>query len=408
MDVMQSFWRFAVPLVLGCLTASAQSASSRSKSVLPSADVQTMQEATEALRSGHMDAAIAGFQKITQDAPRFAEGYLNLGLALSQVSRDQEAVAALQKATALKPSLRGAALFLAISEYRLNHFDTAALAIRKETALDPADAQAWMWQGIIDLAQAKLARAVEEFDHAYSLAPNNVDILYHRGRAALALSRQSYEDMFKLDPHSWHVHQVLAEADVESDHDADAVEQYKQAIASAPVQSGLYEAMGSSLWRSGKFQEAEQAFEEALKIDPNDTLTLYKLGCLRVDRGDAAGGKPLLLQAIAADPSLKLSSYYLGRAESELGENSQAVADFNKIIAENVDPDTTKQAYFQLSRVYRKLHDNAEAASAQATYRQLDQKSKDAMQTKVAQRRLRADRDTSIPSPSSEPDGTNP
>ena len=398
----------AVCLLAGYLAASAHKSIQRANPPLSNTDLQILQDATESMRANHPDDAVVGFQKVTRDAPRFAEGYLNLGLALAQISKNQDAIAALQRAITLKPSLRGASLFLAISQYRLNHFDKAATAIRRETALDPADAQAWMWEGIIDLALGKLAMAVEELDHAYSLAPTNVDILYHRGRAALALSRQSYEDMFKLDPHSWHIHQVLAEADVESDHDADAVVQYKQAIAAAPVQSGLYEAMGSSLWRIGKFQEAEEAFEDALKIDPNDTLTLYKLGCLRVDRGDAGGGKPLLLRAIADDPSLKLSSYYLGRAESELGEDTQALADFKKTIAENVDADTTKQAYFQLSRVYRKLHDNADAASAQATYRELDQKEKDAMQEKLAQHRLRADRDTTIPAPSADPDASQP
>ena len=78
--------------------------------------------------------------------------------------------------------------------------------------------------------------------------------------AALALSRQSYEDMFHLDPHSWHVHQVLAQADVESDRDADAAAQYQLAIDSAPPQSGLYEGLGSALWRTGKFEECREGF----------------------------------------------------------------------------------------------------------------------------------------------------
>ena len=72
----------------------------------------------------------------------------------------------LQKAIALKPSMRGAQLFLAISLYKLNQLQPAAAAIRKETALDPRDAQAWMWQGVIDLALNRLTAAVEELDHA--------------------------------------------------------------------------------------------------------------------------------------------------------------------------------------------------------------------------------------------------
>ena len=334
----------------------------------------------------------------------FTEAYLNLGLALAQVSRNEDAVTALGKAVALKPSLRGAHLFLAISEYKLSRLDPAALSIRKETTLNAADPQAWMWQGIIDLALGRLTTSVEDLDRASSLDPKNVDILYHRGRAALALSRQSYEAMFKLDPQSWHVHQVLAEADVESDRDADAVEQFKLAIAAAPPQSGLYEALGSSLWRTGKFQEAEAAYQTALRIDPNDTLTEYKLGCLRIDRGDAAGGKLLLDRVQLADPSLEMISYYLGRAELALGDERAAVKQFNKVIQENLDQDTTKQAYFQLSRAYRRLQNLTASKEAEAQYLALEKRNRDVLQDKLNQRRLRADRDTSIPAPSAPTD----
>lgn len=375
-----------------------------SSPALPESDQMLMMKATQALRASHLDEAIADFERVTKDVPRFAEGHLNLGLTLAQAGRNREASVALSQALALKAGLRGAHLFLAISQYRLGELDSAAASIRKETALDPADAQAWMWQGIVDLGLNHLTSAVAALDKAASLDPKNIDILYHRGRAALALSRASYEEMFKIEPNSWHVHQVLAQADVESDNDVDAIEQYKLAIATAPVQGGLYEALGSSLWRTGKFQEAEQAFETALRLDPEDTLTMYKLGCLRVDRGDAARGKPLLDKVIVADPSLKLASYYLGRAESELGENSAAVTSFKKVIAENVDPDTTKQAWFQLSRVYRKLHDDQASAAAQTEYRRLDQQNRDAMQANLSLRKLRADRDVSIPAPTSSPE----
>ncbi len=382
----------------------AQRSPSRLSFVPTPTEVERFQQATASLRNGHVEEAISGFRQLTRDAPMFTEAYLNLGLALAQVSRNEDAVTALGKAVALKPSLRGAHLFLAISEYKLSRLDPAALSIRKETTLNAADPQAWMWQGIIDLALGRLTTSVEDLDRASSLDPKNVDILYHRGRAALALSRQSYEAMFKLDPQSWHVHQVLAEADVESDRDADAVEQFKLAIAAAPPQSGLYEALGSSLWRTGKFQEAEAAYQTALRIDPNDTLTEYKLGCLRIDRGDAAGGKLLLDRVQLADPSLEMISYYLGRAELALGDERAAVKQFNKVIQENLDQDTTKQAYFQLSRAYRRLQNLTASKEAEAQYLALEKRNRDVLQDKLNQRRLRADRDTSIPAPSAPTD----
>lgn len=392
--------RIAIPALLATiLIAGSLNAQVARPSTAPSpAAIAKLQQGTEALRAGQSAKAITLFEEVTRESPRFAEGYLNLGLALSQASRNEETVTALEKGLALKPSMRGAHLFLAIADYKLGRFDAASTAIAKETKGFPTDAQAWMWQGIVDLALGHLAVAVGDLDHASSLDPKSVDILYHRGRAALALSRQSYEAMFKLDPQSWHIHQVLAEADVESGNDADAVEQFKLAIAAAPQQGGgLYEALGSSYWRAGKYDEAQQAYETALKFDPEDTITLYKLGCLRIDRSDAAGGKPLLDRVLAADPSLVMTTYYLGRAEFQLGNDQAAIADFTKTIQNNLDDDTTKQAYFQLSRAYRRMRNIPASNEAQAQYRLLDQKSKDALQEKLSQRRRRADRDISIP-----------
>ena len=395
--------------LVGCSAcALLQAQTSHSGISPPPAALDAFQRGTQALQTGRPEEAIADFQQVTSESPRFAEAYLNLGLAFAQLGRNEQAVQALDKGINIKPSMRGAHLFLAISEYRLNRFDLAGDAIRKETAAHTTDAQAWMWQGIIDLALGQLDNAVADLDRAQSLDPKNIDILYHRGRAALTLSRQSYEAMFKLDPQSWHVHQVLAEAAVESSNDTEAIEQYKQAIAQAPPQSGLYEALGSAYWRTGKYAEAQDAYEQAVKIDPDDIVAAYKLGCLRVDRSDAAGGKAVLSRVQQADPSLTMTTYYLGRAELQLGNNDAAIADFKRTIAENLDDDTTKQAYFQLSRVYRRMHDLPASEQAQAQFRLLDQRSKDVLQRKYDQRRLRADRDTTIPASAADSDLSQP
>ena len=389
----------AVLCVVASLVLQAQSV--RPSAAPSAADVAILQQGVRALQSNHPDEAIALFDKLVQQSPRFAEAYLDLGLAYAQEARSKEAIAILEKGVALKPSMRGAHLFLAISEYKVSHLEQAATAIHAETAANPKDAQAWMWQGIIDLAQDRLPQSIADLDRASSLDPNNVDILYHRGHAALELSRTSYEAMFKLDPKSWHIHQVLAEADVESGNDTDAIEQFKTTIAEAPPQSGLYEGLGSAYWRTGKYVEAQEAYERAISVDPNDSIAVYKLGCLRIDRSDAAGGK-VLLQQVAGDSSLTMTDYYLGRAEIQLGNDAAAIVDFERTIQEHLDADTTKQAYFQLSRAYRRLQNQAASERAQAEYRRLDQQSKSALQEKLIQHRLRKDRDTSIPAPAAD------
>src|SRR6267154_455404 len=250
-------------------------------------------EASKAMRNGNLEAAAEGFAAVVKEAPSFAAAHLNLGLVREEQGRHEEAIASFQKALFLNPKLRGANLFLGIAEYRLNQLDKAIPPLRKETAAYPKDASGWMWLGVVELARENEEEAAAALDKAASLVPDSVDILYHRGQAHLLVSKNSYLKMFKVDPKSWRVHQVIAQASAEADHYADAVAEYLAAIKLAPTQPGLHEELGSEYSSLGKVQEAEDAFLRELEIDPNSVFARYKLGVLNVEKVDGAKGKEL-------------------------------------------------------------------------------------------------------------------
>ena len=333
---------------------------------------ERFRQATEDMRVGHLDDAGEKFASIVKDSPSFAEAHLNLGLVREEQGRNEEAIASLQKAIGLKPRLRGANLFLAIAQYRLNHFDKSVAALQKETAYYPADANAWMWLGVVQLAAENPEEAVAALDKAAKLAPENVDILYHRGRAHLLVSKNSYEKMFQVDPKSWRVHQVLAQAEAEAERHDEAVAEYQAAIQLAPKQPGLHEELGTEYWKSGKLEPAEAALQQELEIDPNNVLARYKLGTLEVERGEGAKSKELIQGALRQDPSLKNSAYYLGRAEMELGNNEEAAAAFERVVSSpDVDSEIAQQSWYQLGIVYRRLHRVEDAQRAFAKFQKL-------------------------------------
>src|SRR6266581_4339835 len=132
--------------------------------------------------------------------------------------------------------------------------------------------------GVVELAREHAEEAAEALDKAAKLAPDNVDILYHRGRAHLLVSKESYARMFKAAPDSWRVHHVLAQADAESDRHDEAIAEYLAAIALAPNQPGLHEGLGTEYRMLGKMDEAAAALEREIDIAPHNPLALYKLG----------------------------------------------------------------------------------------------------------------------------------
>ena len=367
-------------------------------------------EASEAMRNGNLEAAAEGFAAVVKEAPSFAAAHLNLGLVREEQGRHEEAIASFQKALLLNPKLRGANLFLGIAEYRLNQLDKAIPPLRKETAAYPKDAGAWMWLGVIELAKDRPEEAAAALDKAADLNPSDVDILYHRGQAHLLVSKNSYARMFKVDPKSWRVHQVLAQASAEADHYADAVAEYLAAIKLAPTQPGLHEELGSEYSSLGKVEEAEDAFLRELEIDPNSVFARYKLGVLNIEKGDAAKAKELIEEAVRVKPDLLHADYNLGRAEQLLGNFDTATRHFERATtAPRSDPEVVEQAWYQLGIIYRRLHRLDEAKKAFAMFQKLKDASAEASQQSLAKFKNRQNPSGSEPRPTPQnPSATEP
>ena len=364
---------------------------------------ERFQQAAEAMRAGNLDRAGDGFASIVKDAPQFAEAYLNLGLVREEQGRHADAITSFKKALELKPRLRGANLFLGVAQFRSNQMDSAIVALHKETAAYPKDANAWMWLGVVELEKGDGQGAADALDRAAKLSPDNVDILYHRGRAHLFVSNESYSSMFKADPKSWRVRQLLAEANASAERHMDAIAEYEAAIKLAPNQPRLHEDLGTQYRLAGKTQEAEQAYLKELEIDPQNITAQYKLGVLAIEKGDAARGKSLIETALRVRPDLQHSDYNLGRAEMLLGNDAAAAQHFERATsAAGSDPDVVEQSWYQLGIVYRRLHRIDEAQKAMAAFQKL--KDEEADNSAKALKRYQAQQNSNSAQPPPAPE----
>ena len=359
---------------------------------------ERFQQAAEAMRAGNLDQAGEGFASIVKDAPRFAEAYLNLGLVREEQGRHGDAITSFQKALELKPRLRGANLFLGVAEFRSNRPDDAIVALRKETAAYPKDANAWMWLGVVELERGRGEDAAEALDKAAKLSPENVDILYHRGRAHLFVSNDSYARMFKADPKSWRVRELLAEANASAERHMDAIAEYEAAIKLAPNEPRLHEALGTEYRLAGKMEEAEQAYLKELGIDPENISAQYKLGVIAIERGDPARGKSLIEGALRVKPDLQHSDYNLGRAEMLLGNDAAAARHLERATtAAGSDPEVIELSWYQLGIIYRRLHRMEDAQKAMATFQKL--KDEGAENSQKALKRYEAQQNSNVAQP---------
>jgi tetratricopeptide (TPR) repeat protein len=110
--------------------------------------------------------------------------------------------------------------------------------------------------------------------------------------------------------------------------------------------------MGMAYHYMGDMNQAEQAFEEAIRIDErNDTAHLF-LGTTRMVAGDFQNAIGPLKRALELNPHDSNANFYLGHVYSELGRRDEAIAAYN---AEIVEHREFTQAYEQLGKLYFKL-----------------------------------------------------
>jgi tetratricopeptide (TPR) repeat protein len=329
---------------------------------------QAMQQGAQAMASGNFAAAVGDFTKVTASLPDLAEGHFNLGLALEQDGKLDDARKELETALRLKPELHGASLFLGVIAYRQNRFKDAERELIHETRLNPNDAKANMWLGITRLAQNDPQGAIAPLDQAYALDPKDADILYHRGRAYLLVANASYDAMFKLNEDSMRVHQVLGEAYAQAYRTPEAINEFELAVKMAPRQPGLHEELGDQYWVAGQLDKALPTYRAELAIDPYAVSAQYKLGSLLVLSQQAAEGVKLLRNVLREDPSLSDAHYYLGSGLMSLDRNQEAIHEFELAIAADPKDDRAMTSYYKLAMVYRKLHEPTEAQTAMKSF----------------------------------------
>ena len=334
-----------------------------------------LHQGAAALQSGHLDEAAADFTLATELNPTFAEAWFNLGLVKMQQEQWAESEAALKKSLSLKPALHGAHLFLGIDKYRDGDLAGATEALKKETALDSKSSTALMWLGVVQLANGDVDGAATNLDAAAKLKPGDVDILYHRGRAHMLISKESYDQMYQADPGSWRVHQVLAESFAEAERQQDAAIECKLAIQMRPKEPGLHQQLGDIYWSENHLDEAEAAFQDELQIDPQSYESMYKLGVVSLEKSKPEVAAHLLSESLKRAPDSLETRYQLGRAEAELGQFDSAIKDFSQVVTNphDVQPETVKQSYYQLSRLYQRTQQPAQAKLALDNFIKLKQ-----------------------------------
>ena len=361
-----------------------------------------LRSGAEAMHTGKADEAEHYFREVTRIAPDLPEGYLDLGLAQLRQGKLPDAVASLQKALVLNQRIPAGHMFLGITYYHMGRFDDARTALQQEIELNSGNAEALLWLGITELAAGHPEKAVAPLDRAAELAPKDINILDYRGRAHLLVSKNSYAQMYALDPNSWRMHRLSAQIYSEANQHKEAIREFEAAVKLSPTQPDLYEELGDEYRKDNNLEMAAATYRKELELTPRNPVAFYDLGSTLVEQGKSQTGVPLLKEAVKILGGPTVADYYLGRGLADLGMYQEAADHLEKATKVVPQDEVARRAFYKLAQVYRKIQRPADAQNAIVQFQKLtDQLSKQDAQQAADWRKMNtgAAAESSVPLP---------
>ena len=183
------------------------------------------------------------------------------------------------------------------------------------------------------LALGQHERAVIAFTHAMRGTDQGPpEAVYWTVRTLQLLADQCFEQVERLAPESWRVHQLRAESHRQRQADDEAIAEYQRAIEIKPDAAELHRSLGLVYLLNNAYDEAQQALEKALELDGANPRSLYVTGRLFVAKQQHAESIRFLETALQLDPNLVEARPSLGRAYLRVGRVEEAVAQLEQAL----------------------------------------------------------------------------
>lgn len=219
---------------------------------------------------------------------------------------------------------------------RSHQYSEALLSTKAALRQTPNDARLWTLQGIVLSLQGANHDALDAFDKALHISPNNVAAL--KGSVQLLFQAQDtraiplLERILKADPKDETAHEMLATLERKKGNCQAAVDHFLLSADVIGTHPDSLEAYGDCLVQTKQPQKAISIFEQLVSLLPEKTYPKYDLAVLLVDTKQSAAAIKILEPLIAANQSDPELLSLAAEAYEAAGETPKAVSLFRQAI----------------------------------------------------------------------------
>ena len=222
-------------------------------------------------------------------APRFTDGYINLGAALALEGDHAGAAVAYSRALELRPGEAKVLASLANAYSELGRSDEANELYAQALLSDPGSFAAHYNRGLLLQGEGRVEEAVEHYLRALDAEPGSWIGWNNLGNA--------YQSLGRLE---------------------EALGCYANALDANPGYAPALSNSGDAYRRSHRREEARRAYERALVFDPELVEPTYGLALIAASRGELLEARRHLRRVLELDPELELARTSLAQVEARL------------------------------------------------------------------------------------------
>jgi len=336
--------------------------------------IQHEQRAEAFLQTRNPALAAQEFSEVVASEPTNLKAQANLGVLLYFAGQVKEAEPHLRVAVALDPKQSKVQALLGFCERRNGEAANARMdlssalpglsdpKIRKQAGLELVE---------LDTAANDLPAAAAAISVLKAALPSDPEVLFAAYRVYTDLAGESILDLSLVAPDSAQMHQAMAHELVRERDTAAAIANLRKAVAIDPHLPGGHYELADLLNSSSEpalKAEALGQYKLALADNPRDDKSLTKLGDIASDQGDHEAAMSRYKEALAIQPGSADALIGLAHEFTETGHPYEALPLLLQVVKS--DP-TNVLAHYRLSVVYRRLHRTDDAKREVSQYERL-------------------------------------
>lgn len=307
-----------------------------------------------------------------QDSP---EGAFLIGKGAALLNEPGMATVYLEKYIKSKPEDLEAYILLGKAYFRLANNSESYKNYARALLLEPNHPEALYGLGLNLLKEQKYKEATEQLEKAIANGVKAKEIYFELGTAYeelqdLGRAAENYQKyVASAPPNPWSGWLKLAQTYVKLNQPEKAISAYQEALKINPNDINCNYNLAKLLAETKRYEEAEAVFKKLAEINKRDEMTYYGQILQMYDRAEKYDQAIEAAQKIVElNPKNEMAIYNLAIMYFKLNRLEEAVKTLNDCLAIK---DNYTYAWFNLGLVYSKMNKHQEAVEAFKKYNAL-------------------------------------